>query len=47
MTTRERIRRCILIEKMNIHSVYSRQLGLEDVSRFCGKEIRKEGDTAC
>lgn len=47
MSTRERIRLCILIEKMNEQKSYSEKLGLENRSTFHGKRIKKEGNRIC
>ena len=42
MTIEQRIRRCLLIEKMYEHKVYSEKIGLEDMSKFHGKRINGE-----
>lgn len=47
MSTRERIRLCILIEKMDEQKSYSEKLGLENKSTFHGKTIKKEGNRIC
>ena len=41
MTIEERIRTCMLIEKMFEHKEYSERLGLENRSRFHGKTIEE------
>ncbi len=47
MNIRERIRLCILIEKMNEQKTYSEKLGLENKSKFHGKLIKKEREKLC
>lgn len=48
MTVEQRIRRCILIEKMHENKDYSEKLSLEDISKFHGRQIsRKEGKKTC
>ena len=47
MSIRERIRLCILIEKMNEQKAYSEKLGLENKSTFHGKRIKKEVNKLC
>ena len=42
MTIGERIRTCMLIEKMIEQKEYSERLGLENRSRFHGKEIEEK-----
>lgn len=42
MPVEQRIRRCLLVEKMNAQKAYSERLGLEDRSRFHGKTIYGE-----
>lgn len=42
MTIAERIRTCMLIEKMIEQKEYSERLGLENRSRFHGKEIEEK-----
>ncbi len=39
MSVRERVLTCRLLEKMKEHDTYSRQLGLENTSTFCGVNI--------
>lgn len=39
MTIEQRVRTCLLIEKMREQKSYSERLGLEDISRFHGKRI--------
>ena len=41
MTIEERIRTCMLIEKMFEQKEYSERLGLENRSRFRGKTIEE------
>jgi len=44
MSVEERIRTCLLIEKMRGQKNYCERLGLENISRFHGKKIdEKEG----
>lgn len=40
MTVEQRIRACLLIEKMRGQESYSERLGLENRSRFHGKRIK-------
>ena len=47
MSIRERIRLCILIEKMDEQKSYSEKLGLENKSTFHGERIKKEGKKLC
>lgn len=47
MSAEERIRRSLLIEKMEKQKSYSRKLGLEDISTFHGKQIKKMEDKLC
>lgn len=48
MTVEQRIRTCLLIEKMQKQKDLSRKLGLEDRSAFHGKRInRGEGSHTC
>ena len=42
MSTKERIRISLLIEKMNQLKSYSKRLGLEDKSTFYGEVVKKE-----
>lgn len=44
MSVEQRIKICILIDKMNKYKLYSEKLGLEDVSRFRGERVGKKGD---
>ena len=39
MSVRERVLICRLLEKMSEQDAYSRQLGLENTSTFCGVNI--------
>ena len=41
MTVEQRIKRCLLAEKMQEQEAYSKNLGLTDVSRFHGKRINE------
>ena len=41
MTTEQRIRMCLLLEKMDEQKEYSERLGLENRSRFHGKTIEE------
>lgn len=47
MTIKQRIRLCILIEKMHRQDAFSERLGLEDLSRFHGKRIDREEHVTC
>ncbi len=48
MTVKQRIRACLLIEKMQKRKDFSEKLGLEDRSEFHGKRInRGEGNHTC
>jgi len=48
MTVEQRIRTCLLIEKMQKQKDFSEKLGLEDRSEFHGKRInREEGNRTC
>jgi len=42
MTVEQRIRTCLLIEKMQKQKDFSEKLGLEDRSEFHGKRINGE-----
>lgn len=42
MTIEQRIRNCLLIEKMREQKTYSRKLGLENISKFRGRRIYTE-----
>ena len=39
MDAKQRVQRCRLLEKMKLYQVYSKRLGLEDVSTIHGKRI--------
>ena len=41
VTVEQRIKRCLLAEKMQEQEAYSKKLGLTDVSRFHGKRINE------
>ena len=41
MTIEQRIRRCLLLEKMCEQKEYSERLGLENRSKFHGKKIEE------
>ena len=41
MTTEQRIRTCLLLEKIGEQKEYSERLGLENRSRFHGKTIEE------
>ena len=41
MTTEQRIRMCLLLEKMDEQKEYSERLGIENRSRFHGKTIEE------
>lgn len=47
MTVEQRIRMCLLIEKIQKQKEYSEKLGLEDISRFHGEKVDKEERTLC
>ena len=47
MTVEQRIRLCILIEKMYRQKAYSEKLGLEDKSRLHGRRIQREEREIC
>lgn len=42
MTVEQRIKICLLIEKMNRQKSYSKKLGLENVSKFMMKESERK-----
>ena len=42
MPTEQRIRLCLLIEKIYEHREFSEKLGLEDKTTFRGQYVRKE-----
>lgn len=42
MLVEQRIRMCLLIDKMEIRKDYSKKLGLENVTKFHGKKISGE-----
>ncbi|MDD3219346.1 MAG: hypothetical protein PHC41_11245 [Lachnospiraceae bacterium] len=46
MSIEQRIRMCLLIEKMKANKDYSEKLGIEDISRFRGKRM-KGGEKTC
>ena len=39
MSVEQRVRTCRLLEKMRMQEIYSRRLGLEDVSTVHGRKI--------
>ena len=44
MTVKQRIRMCLMIEKMMAHKNFCEKLGVEDRSTLCGKRLDgKEG----
>lgn len=47
MTVEQRIRRCILLEKMQKNKAYSEKLGLEDISTFKGKRVNDKEKNKC
>lgn len=47
MTVEQRIRMCLLIEKIQKQKEYSEKLGLEDISRFHEEKVDKEERTLC
>lgn len=44
MSVRERVLICRLLEKMSEQDAYSRQLGLENTSTFCGVNILQKNN---
>ena len=44
MSVRERVLTCRLLEKMKDQDTYSRQLGLENTSTFCGVNILQKNN---
>ena len=42
MTVEQRIRTCLLIEKMHEQKAYSEKLGRENISKFHGKRMDGE-----
>lgn len=47
MTVEQRIRRCLLLEKMQKNKAYSEKLGLEDISTFKGKRVNEKEEHRC
>ena len=48
MHVQQRIRLCLLLEKMYERKEFSEQLGLKDKTRFHGEEVHgEEGATKC
>lgn len=47
MRVEQRIRRCILIDKMNAQKDFSKKLGLENISKFHGERIVGEEVKKC
>ncbi len=47
MTIEQRIRMCLLIEKMHEQKSCSEKLGLEDMSKLHGKRINGEERNTC
>lgn len=47
MTVEQRIRMCLLIEKIQKQKEYGEKLGLEDISRFHGEKVDKEERILC
>ena len=47
MPVEQRIRLCLLIEKMNENKEYSEMLGLEDKTTFHGDRLHEEGEEVC
>ena len=48
MPVQQRIRLCLLLEKMYERKEFSEQLGLKDKTRFHGEELHgEEGATKC
>ena len=41
MSVQQRIRLCLLLEKMNVRKEFSKLLGLEDKTKFHGQDVRK------
>lgn len=44
MSVKERVMTCRLLEKMKEQGNYSRQLGLENTSTFCGANILQKNN---
>ena len=48
MPVEQRIRMCLLIEKIQAQREFSEKLGLEDKTKFHGKELRdRKGERIC
>lgn len=47
MTVEQRIRMCLLIEKIYKQKEYSEKIGLEDISKFHGERIGREEKEIC
>lgn len=47
MPIEQRIRMCLLIERMHEYKTYSERLGLVDVSKFHGKIMKEEKKKRC
>ena len=45
MSVQQRIRLCLLLEKMYERKEFSEQLGLEDKTKFHGQNVRKTEET--
>lgn len=45
MPVEQRIRMCLLIDKMENQKDYSKKLGLENITKFHGKEINGEEES--
>lgn len=47
MEVEQRIRRCLLIDKMNTQKDFCKKLGLENISKFHGERIVGEEVKKC
>ena len=48
MPVEQRIRLCLLLEKMYVRKEYSEKLGLEDKTKFHGEQLHgEEGKSVC
>lgn len=47
MNVEERIRRCLLIDKMSAQKDFSKKLGLENISKFRGARVVGEEVKKC
>ena len=47
MNIQDRIKKCLLIEKMNQQRSYSKKIGLENTSKYHGKLTNSKEETIC